>query len=348
MSLKKHIRNILVIGFWSLAGAGLLVLLVAAMRDKQDKACSGIDIAIVGEDSALFLDRTDIQNLLSSNGGQKLKGALVRQIDLRKLEEKLKANVWVANAECYLDNKQLLKVKVWERMPVARIFTVNGSSFYADSSAILLPLADKYAVKLPVFTGYPYEKDIPGNKDSLLLRSVIAYSNCIRSNPFWSAMTAQVDILPDQQFELIPVIGNQVIELGNGTDAEKKFRRLDLFYRQVMTKAGPAAYERIKVQYAGQVVGVKKGVAVSRYDSIQAIRNVEQMIRNMQDAQERMARLDSIAVAGMASRQQAVSNAALAMQPDSLPPAPQTQIQQKPVPDKNTNTNPSKQQKNNN
>lgn len=342
MSIKGNIRKWLVIGFWCMAGAGILVLLIAAMRVKQEKKCVGVDIEIVGEDSSLFLDRSDIMDLITLQGASPLKGVVIRSFDLKKLEDKLKKNVWVADAELYFDNQQLLKVKVKERLPVARIFTLNGNSFYADSSAILLPLSDKYAVKLPVFTGYPYETNIPGNKDSLLLREIIAISQSIRKDPFWMAMTAQVDRTPEGQFELIPELGQQVIELGSGADAEAKFRRLTLFYRQVMSKAGPAAYERIKVQYSGQVVGVKKGGTVSRYDSIQAIRNVEQMIRNMQEAQERMEKLDSIAVSGMAVRQQAVNATALAMQPDTA--APPKPVVPKPIAKPNTTI----QQQNNN
>jgi cell division protein FtsQ len=72
------------------------------------------------------------------------------------------------------------------------------------------------------------------------------------------AQISQVDITPDDTFEMIPVVGNHVIDFGDGTDYDKKFRRLLLFYQQVLSKTGMDVYERLNVQYARQVIGVKK------------------------------------------------------------------------------------------
>jgi hypothetical protein len=46
-----------------------------------------------------------------------------------------------------------------------------------------------------------------------------------------------------------------------------------------MTKTGFEKYAGINVEYAGQVIGTRRGGPVSRTDSLQAIRNVMQIIR---------------------------------------------------------------------
>jgi cell division protein FtsQ len=153
----------------------------------------------------------------------------------------------------------VLQVRVEERVPVARLFTTTGNSFYIDSSGERLPLSDKFSERLPVFTGFPSENDNVKHTDSALVRDIINISNYLAQDSFWMAQISQVDITPDNTFEMIPVVGGHVIDFGDGTDYDKKFRRLLLFYQQVLSKTGMDVYERLNVQYARQVIGVKKG-----------------------------------------------------------------------------------------
>jgi cell division protein FtsQ len=72
------------------------------------------------------------------------------------------------------------------------------------------------------------------------------------------AQISQIDITPVKEFEMIPTIGNHIIEFGDGSNYEAKFKRLFIFYKQVLAKTGMEKYERIKVQYNNEIIGVKK------------------------------------------------------------------------------------------
>jgi cell division protein FtsQ len=72
------------------------------------------------------------------------------------------------------------------------------------------------------------------------------------------AQISQIDITPSKEFEMVPTVGNHLIEFGDGDDYEAKFKRLFVFYKQVLAKTGMEKYEIIKVQYDKQVIGVKK------------------------------------------------------------------------------------------
>lgn len=302
MSISSNIRKILFISIWCVIGAGILVLLIAAIRVKKDKNCTGyeIDISHIGEQ--LFIDKKDIANLLNENEALPVKGRSLKSFDLKKLEEKLEKNAWISDAELFFDNNGLLKVKIKEREPIARVFTSTGNSFYIDSSCARLPLSDKLSARLPVFTGFPSDKEKLVLEDKILLQHIKIMSSHILSNSFWMAQIAQVDINPAHQFEIIPTIGNHIIEFGDGTDCDKKFNRLLIFYKQIISKTGFAIYERVKVQYAGQVVGVRHAAPISKYDSLQAIKNVEKLIAMAQTEQERLMKIDSIEVSRMRHR----------------------------------------------
>ena len=93
--------------------------------------------------------------------------------------------------------------------------------------------------------------------DSLLVRDIINISDYLVHDEFWMAQVSQVDIQADHTFEMIPVVGNHIIQFGDGTDYEKKFKRLLLFYQQVLSKTGMDVYQKLNVGFARQVIGVK-------------------------------------------------------------------------------------------
>jgi len=284
MKLNRHIRKMLFVGLWCIIGGGVVVLLVAAIRNRKDQTCAGYEISMAGTGGQWFMNKKEVVDILTGNGSVPLKGRSLKRFDLRSMEDRLQKNVWIRDAELFFDNNQVLQVKIEEREPIARIFTAMGNSFYIDSSCERLPLSDKVSAKLPVFTGFPSEKVKVGKADSLLLHHIKQVSLFIQRDSFWMAQIAQTDIMPDRKFEMIPMVGNHVIEFGDGTDFDKKFGRLLQFYRLVLSKTGMDVYERLNVQYDRQVIGVKKGSYVAKIDSVQAARSVQTLIASAQKA----------------------------------------------------------------
>jgi len=251
--LKKRLIQI----FWITAGIATIVLLGAAMQQKNKNKCTNIIIEIAGIEEHVFIDEKDVLNILNSNG--KLIGKEVANINLRKLENILDKNPWVKNAELFFNNQKELIVNIKEREPIARVFTVQGSSFYVDTAANILPLSDKFSARVPVFTGFSTDK-VQTYADSLLMKDVIKISKIIYADSFWNAQVAQINILPNASFEMIPVLGNQTVTIGNAEDVEKKFSRLFAFYKSVWLQNGINKYEQINIEYSNQVIGIKKGV----------------------------------------------------------------------------------------
>ncbi len=276
MSIKKKIIRVFLLALWIVMSAGVLVLLISASNIKRNRTCRGIDIQISGVKEFVFLDRQDILRFLVREEGNP-EGKTLAGFNLRHLEKSLKQNVWVKDAELFFDNNLLLHVNILEREPVARIFTRSGSSFYMDSSGYKMPLSDKMAVKLPVFTNFPAGKTGSVNNDSMLLRHIQKIAGYIKENEFWMAQVAQVDILPDKNFELVPTIGNHIIQFGNGEHVENKFKSLLIFYRQVLRRAGFHAYNRLNVQFANQLIATRRG-QITTIDSVRAVKNIEKMI----------------------------------------------------------------------
>lgn len=273
---KLNIRKILFTVAWcAIAGAGI-VLLQAAVRSQNIKKCRGVEINISGVNNNFFIDKTDVLTIIKNFVGGNPAGRSLETFDLRAIENNLEKDVWVKNAELFFDGNEVLQVSVDEREPAARIFAADGSTFYIDTSLKILPLSDKFSARLPVFTGFPHSSNA-GMKsaDSSLLRSVLLVSEQLQADSFLMAMIDQVDITPEGNFEMIPKIGNQTILFGDAGDAEAKFKKLKLFYKQVITAAGWNKYSVINLQYKDQVVAKIKGAEDKTIDSLRTLQIME-------------------------------------------------------------------------
>lgn len=254
--IKKKIISFL----WIVAGILTVILLGAAMQKKNDQKCSHIKIEIVGSVEHLFVNETDILQLINANGV--VNGKAIKDIDIKSIETLIEKNAWIKNAEVFINNNKELVVTIEEKEPIARVLTLQENSFYIDSSANQLPLSNSYSARVPVFTAFPTDKTKLAYADSLLMSDVVKIATFILADSFWNAQIAQVNILPNATFEIIPVIGNQIISIGNANNLDKKFNKLYSFYSNVWLQSGLNKYEKLSVEFDNQIVAVKKGSTI--------------------------------------------------------------------------------------
>jgi cell division protein FtsQ len=293
----KAIRTILFITMWIAIGGGMLTLLIAAIGKQKRDQCKDYSIKIKGVQNNFFVDQKDIAKLLKVAAKGEVKGQKKSALNLQQMEKLIEGNVWIKDAELYFDNQEVLHVSITEREPIARVFTVTGKSYYIDREEKRMPLSDKMSAKVPVFTGFP--EKVLGKRDSILLHSVKDVAAFILNDPFWTSQVAQIDINSERDFEMIPVVGNHTVILGDGENIEKKFHRLFVFYKDVLSKTGFDKYKAINVQYAGQVIGIKNNG--TKRDTAQLRLNVEKLLNQAREMQN-----DSLIAARAIKEQKAI------------------------------------------
>ncbi len=277
---KLNIKKILFGTIWMLVGVGCITLLAAAMRHKETKLCKGIEITIQGEKNNFFIDKNDVYAIIKNNGGDTILKNTISSIDLKKIEKEVKNNDWVKNVELFFDNNNILTVIVEERIPIARIFTTLGNTFYIDSSCKVLPISNKFSARLPIFTNVMITENKLSFADSAFLKDIKTVCVKIIADSFLMAMIEQIDISANQTFEMIPKIGNQLILFGNAIDADSKLLKLKLFYKNVITKTGWGRYKTINLQYKNQVVASIRGVADVVADSLKTLQLMQFIAEN--------------------------------------------------------------------
>jgi cell division protein FtsQ len=252
---KKIALNIL----WSLLGVALIVLFVMAWQAKSEKKCKDIVVELVGENpTALFMKEQEILQIL--NNQQVKVGTPISHLNLAQIERSLEKTAWIKNAELFLDNQLVLQVRIEQRVPIARVFTVTGRSFYVDKNGNQLPLRQLSVLRLPVFTGFTSDQEQLSKPDSILLQNIVEFASVIKEDSFFSSQIAQVNIAPNGDFELIPTIGDHTVLIGSIDQLENKLDRLYTFYKKIWVPSGINAYQVLDLRFNNQIVTLKKGL----------------------------------------------------------------------------------------
>ena len=255
----KQWQKIVIRILWSIAAAALIVLFVVAWKAKSEKQLTDIQVELVGESAqALFMDEIAIRAILNEQGVQV--GVPVDKVNLTQLERFIEKTEWVKNAEFFINNKLVLEAKIEQRIPIARVFTASGSSFYIDNEGWRLPLKQLTVLNLPVFTGFPTDQPKLSKPDSVLLKDVLFFAKTIQKDSFFMAQVAQVNIEPNGNFQMVPTLGDHLVLLGTVDQLEDKLNRLFTFYKNVWVGAGINAYQVIDCRFNHQVVALKKGL----------------------------------------------------------------------------------------
>jgi cell division protein FtsQ len=259
---KKILGNIL----WSIAAALLVFLFIVSWKAKEEKKCASINVELVGENTvALFMDEKEILEIIHEKGIKP--GMPIGALNLNALEKNLQSIKWVKHAEMFLDNQQALQIKIEQRIPVARIFTAAGTSFYIDKEGTRLPLKQLTVLRLPVFTGFPSDQEKMAKPDSLLLRDILHFTNAIQQDSFFMAQIAQINIASNGDFEMIPSLGDHLVLIGSAENVEDKLNRLYSFYKQVWVQSGVNAYQVLDCRFEHQIVALKKGMQPIQFSS---------------------------------------------------------------------------------
>lgn len=270
---------------WTALGSGTVFLMIKAFSEKEKAVCTGIEIEIQGASANLFVDKQDIIAIVKKYATENVVGKPIKNFKLQKMESELQKDVWLNKAVIYFDNKGILKVQIHEREPLARIFTIDGKSFYIDESIKILPLSNKHTARLPVFTNYPVLGTKPTKSDTALLSSISKMSAYIYKDTFLMSMIDQVDINKNKNFELVPKLGDQLILFGDTTDLVNKFEKFKLFYSKVIPVYGWNKYNKINLQFKNQVVASIRGKEDVIADSLRTL----QIMKTLAEYSSKMA-----------------------------------------------------------
>ena len=249
MAARKKIRfkKSVKIVFWVVVSILLIALVESAY---QGRKVGEIYISINNQEKNHFIDSTEIKRLLTRDNKEKLTNFSYRNISIKKLESRVKANLFVQSCEIARNLQGDLFVDVHLSRPVARFMRANKPDFYVDSLGKVMPATKKYTARVLLVT--PVKNKIPDfqKKDKRLLQLI----NALNQDKFYSAQITQLDINKSGEILMYPQLGKQVIEFGKCTNIQDKLKRLKVFYKKILRLKGWQAYNKLSLKYDQQII----------------------------------------------------------------------------------------------
>lgn len=215
-----------------------------------------IDVEIENAYENFFVDADDVMDLIMQNEGDSILGDGFNKVSLKEVEKRIESHSFVKDAEVYRDLKGHLVVKARQNKPVARLIANSGRNAYIGAEGDLLPVSPKYTARVPVVTGRYVDAllEMKSVSDDDYAMQVFELINFINEHKFWAMQIGQIDIARNGKVVMYPQLGDQRLEFGYADDIEKKFKKLEIFFKQIMPTKGWNTYDRVNVEYKHQII----------------------------------------------------------------------------------------------
>lgn len=246
-SIRKEIKV-------AVAILGLSFLIAFSERKQGGAVCKDIVVELDNLSENHFLDEADVLHLVEGSG-EPVKGVGINRIKLKEIEKKLKYDKHILDAELFGDLKGNLIVNVELRRPIARIVQNDAPDAYIAEDGVIMPVSEKYTARVVLISGAVKQllesEDLNRTEEGKQLMAMIEFIN---ADPFWKAQVAQLDIQKNGKVVIYPQVTGQLVEFGKPENLEVKFKKLMVFYKEILPTRGWTRYERVNLEYEGQVV----------------------------------------------------------------------------------------------
>jgi cell division protein FtsQ len=240
-----------------IAGALAVVAGIIVFTERRQGTGSIHDITIKMENvhENHFMEEADVAGLMQLST-ENLRGASMSKVNLKNIEKKIKSEPFIQDADLYSDLKGNLVVKVALRRPIARITRNDGPDGYIAEDGTVMPVSERYNTRVILLSGN-YVRVIlqQDNINSTETgKQIMTLINTINEDEFWRAQIAELEIDSHGKVTLFPQVGDEKIEFGKADNIELKLSKLMIFYKEILPRVGWNKYNRVNLEYEGQIV----------------------------------------------------------------------------------------------
>ena len=231
-----------------------MALIAFSGQQQTERQLQELIIDIIDEEGNYFIDQLEINQIVNQNGDDYILSLSIGELDLKEIEGNIEENAFVSDAQVYYDIKGNLQVKLFQAKPIARILDLNGTSRYIDTGGNLLPLNTSHTARVPIVEvdeEYEWENNIRETNTGEDLWSLLLY---IEADRFWKAQIAHITLEKDGEVTMLPQVTKQKVLFGEPVDFERKFKKLKLFYTEILPLKGWNTYDYVDLKFKNQIV----------------------------------------------------------------------------------------------
>lgn len=233
----------------------VLVVYIAFIEHRgKDKPFSGLEIYVEGISQVYFVDEKEIHQMLQHEFPELQPGNALQNISLYELEKKVERHPFVRDADVFGDLKGKIMVKISQHIPMARIVRPMASDGYISTEGKVLPLSANFTPRVITVEGRGADRILEKGELGPEHEGFLDLLKFVTKSEFWNAQINAVDLLSNGEVLLHQQVGKQVIEFGKPEDIERKFRKINLYYKDIVPKKGWNAYSRVNVKFKDQII----------------------------------------------------------------------------------------------
>lgn len=228
----------------------ILFVTIGFVEKKQEaKVCNRIFINIENQLDTYFVDEEDVLRLMTNNNLDMIIGKELSDLDLRVIERRVRQHKFVRNAEVYKDLKGNIHADVAQWKPLARIIQNDAPDAYVGADGRILPTSDKFTARVVLISGEATRdlvtKDLRATAAG---KNLFRFLNYVDQDEFWKAQIAEIEVNRRGELTLFTQVSKQYVEFGKPEDIEAKFKKLKIFYKDILPQKGWNNYEKVNLK----------------------------------------------------------------------------------------------------
>ena len=257
--MKKILKYVLIGICGAMLAALLAVSFLAGKEARKGLVCKGLEIAIIDSLENSFVTKADIRKYLDREYGRYM-GESLDSIDLVKIEKIIDGRSAVKKSQAFVTKDSILRIEVTQRKPVVR-FQKKDGGFYADTEGYIFPLQASYASHVQIIDGdiplaanSGYKGAIENAREREWFKDVMNVVNFIEGSKVWKDKIVQISVSEGGELSMVPRKGQEIFIFGQPDNIKEKFRKMEMYYKNIVPEKGASHYSIVTLKYDGHIV----------------------------------------------------------------------------------------------
>ncbi|MEO9964858.1 MAG: cell division protein FtsQ [Reichenbachiella sp.] len=248
------------IHIWKTFKVGLILFALAIIigftnSRQNERYINDVHILIDNQFENYFINQSDVLDLINDEGKDYLLSSDFGSLNLKELEDRIESHQFVNDAQAYIDLEGNMSIEVTQNRPIARVMVADGPDYYIGVEGDVLPESEHYTARVVLLhlanDSWIDEDNINNSEQGQEVYELLQY---ISEDEFWSAQISAIRVEKNQEVVLEPQVTKQDIIFGKPEQIEKKFKKLMLFYKQILPYKGWNAYASVNLKFKNQIV----------------------------------------------------------------------------------------------
>lgn len=228
---------------WVLLLGYFPVMLSFVSINHRSTICSNVKVVVKDSLEIGFVSAAEIRTELLKKYPDIL-GYSLYHLNFVELEEHVTKHSAVSNCQVYETIQGTLVIEVQQHQPMLRVFSDEGT-YYLDRNGLQIPVSKNFSTRTLVVNG-----SVPRHDKSSLLE----VGRLIVDDEFWTAQFEQIYIRKNNDYIIVPRVGDHWILLGQPINVAKKLRNLRALYEDGLLPHEWNNYKLINLKYENQVL----------------------------------------------------------------------------------------------